>query len=236
MSVSQVIKWRRDRSSGAARAGSASAGFTIIEILVVLLIMAILMGIAIPTFLGTRTSTQDEATQADLNGASHAARYLFTGYQNYFAIPLRRLYEFSPQEPWACGGPCSTATVGPDQGQASQNEVAFLTPCSSNQGALTAQNCGLSTSDTSVGFAETSASGTCWLVILHSMGPTIYAKDPGVGCGGSTTLGIPALHACWPVLPPSNPSGWASTGSGTCGMLAQMFSNPSNYSFTGWPQ
>src|SRR5665213_970411 len=47
--------------------GSADAGFTLIELMVVLLILAILLAIAIPTFLGVTGSANDRAAQSNLN-------------------------------------------------------------------------------------------------------------------------------------------------------------------------
>lgn len=49
------------------------AGFTLIELMVVLLIMAILLAIAIPTFLGVKGGAQDRAAQSNLtNGLTNA--------------------------------------------------------------------------------------------------------------------------------------------------------------------
>ena len=48
---------------------AADAGFTLIELMVVLLILAILLAIAIPTFLGVTKSANDRAAQSNLNTA-----------------------------------------------------------------------------------------------------------------------------------------------------------------------
>ncbi len=49
-------------------------GFTLIELMVVVMIIAVLLAIAIPSFLGFRKSAQDRAAQATLIAAEKTAR------------------------------------------------------------------------------------------------------------------------------------------------------------------
>ena len=49
-------------------------GFTLIELMVVVLIIAILIAIAIPTFLGARKRAQDRAAQSNLRNALTAEK------------------------------------------------------------------------------------------------------------------------------------------------------------------
>ncbi len=58
-------------------------GFTLIELMVVVLIIAILIAIAVPTFLGARERAQDKAAQSDLRNALTAAKVLYTDNQSY---------------------------------------------------------------------------------------------------------------------------------------------------------
>jgi len=53
-------------------------GFTLIELMVVVLIIAILIAIAIPTFLGAQNRARDRAAQSDLRNALTAARTIST--------------------------------------------------------------------------------------------------------------------------------------------------------------
>ena len=52
-------------------------GFTLVELMVVVLIIAILIAIAIPTFLGARTRAQDRAAQSDLRNGLTAAKVYY---------------------------------------------------------------------------------------------------------------------------------------------------------------
>jgi type IV pilus assembly protein PilA len=63
--------------------GEREGGFTLIELMVVVLIIAILIAIAIPTFLGARTRAQDRAAQTSLRNALVAAKSIYTDKQDY---------------------------------------------------------------------------------------------------------------------------------------------------------
>jgi type IV pilus assembly protein PilA len=58
-------------------------GFTLIELMVVVLIIAILIAIAIPTFLGARQRAQDRAAQSDLRNGLTAEKTFYTDAQSY---------------------------------------------------------------------------------------------------------------------------------------------------------
>jgi type IV pilus assembly protein PilA len=58
-------------------------GFTLIELMVVVLIIAILIAIAIPSFLGFRKNAQDRSAQSDLRNALLAEQGHYTENEVY---------------------------------------------------------------------------------------------------------------------------------------------------------
>ncbi len=61
------------------------AGFTLIELMVVVLIIAILLAIAIPTFLGARNTANARSTQSNLRNSLTAEQAVYTNTQSFTA-------------------------------------------------------------------------------------------------------------------------------------------------------
>jgi type IV pilus assembly protein PilA len=61
-------------------------GFTLIELMVVVLIIAILLAIAVPTFLGARSRAQHRAAEAALRNTLLAEKTYYADKQAYSAV------------------------------------------------------------------------------------------------------------------------------------------------------
>ena len=111
------------------------AGFTLIELMVVVLIIAILVAIAIPTFLGARERAQNRAAQSSARNALTAAKSLFTDTGNY----------------GAANTPANMTAVEPS--------LTYVTTASTNETTVSVSGAGAT-----FGGAVMSDTGTCFLI------------------------------------------------------------------------
>jgi type IV pilus assembly protein PilA len=84
-------------------------GFTLIELMVVVLIIAILIAIAIPTFLGLRRRAQDRAAQSNLRNALTAGKAFYTDDETYAGFDAAAGELIEPSLTWDDDG--TTAAV-----------------------------------------------------------------------------------------------------------------------------
>jgi type IV pilus assembly protein PilA len=75
-------------------------GFTLIELMVVVLIIAILIAIAIPTFLGLRRRAQDRAAQSDLRNGLTAAKAFYTDDETFSGFDVAQGELIEPSLNW----------------------------------------------------------------------------------------------------------------------------------------
>ena len=117
----------------ATRRGDDEQGFTLIELMVVVLIIAILIAIAIPTFLGARQRAQDRAAQSDLRNGLTAEKTYYTDSQTYATAAQMITANIETSLNWAPGVATrpvlhvtvSTDTLGVCLDQASKSGTVF---------------------------------------------------------------------------------------------------------------
>ena len=145
-------------------------GFTLIELMVVVLIIAILIAIAIPTFLGARTRAQDRQAQSNLRNAFAAEKVVFTDNQAYTT---------------------NTATLSGIEPSLNYSAVAAVS------GATDAKEIHVAVDATTgaVTLGAKSKSGECFYMQDAANAPTQFAKDKN--CGALPEATPPAAEGGW---------------------------------------
>ncbi len=115
--LSSLVERLNDRRRADEEVGE-DAGFTLIELMVVLLIMAILLAIAIPTFLGVTGSANDRAAQSNLNTALTSAKGVYESNQQLYPATSVLVSSIAKDEP--------SLSVIADPGSVAQNAVGAI--------------------------------------------------------------------------------------------------------------
>ena len=76
------------QAKAAKKREEGEGGFTLIELMVVVLIIAILLAIAIPTFLGAQNKAKDRAAQSNLRNTLTNAKTIYADSSGLHRRPL----------------------------------------------------------------------------------------------------------------------------------------------------
>jgi type IV pilus assembly protein PilA len=175
------MKRLNDRRNGVESAGE-DAGFTLIELMVVLLIMAILLAIAIPTFLGVSGSANDRAAQSNLNTALTNAKSYFQSNGQQFVNTTTNLTtlvaNLTSQEP----------------------SISWVTGPSTGSGTISV---GVATDGNGIVLAALSKTNTCWYLVdneaaeASTTGEAVPSTQLAAGTWyGATAIGGSSSTAC----------------------------------------
>jgi type IV pilus assembly protein PilA len=139
------------------RLRNAEDGFTLIELMVVVMIIAILIAIAVPTFLGARRKSQDRAAQSNARQALSTAKTHYTDGETFVGFTAAAAGALEPSLTWADVAAATAPAVG---------------------------SVGIETAQTAAGALELvvqSASGKFFCLTESTTGTTKYGQGAAIG-------------------------------------------------------
>jgi type IV pilus assembly protein PilA len=204
MLQAQLRRLREARAAEVEGEGIAEGGFTLIELMVVLLIIAILLAIAIPTFLGVTNTAGDRAAQSNLTNALTEAKALYQVNQSYStngaAYTPGQFTSQAPEFTWQNSTACASSSTN-----CISYDVVNVATANDGQGlVLAAYSAKTSTCWYALDLESTPASATGLIVSgtpnknAMTTAGVFYGKSAtGTTTCNATTGAAPAGSAAW---------------------------------------
>lgn len=183
--------------------GGGEGGFTLVELMVVLLISAILLGVGIPTYLAESGRSEVAAAQAALDTALTEVQAYYDDHESYAGLSSSQMASADPNTDYV-------TSSGPHSGTGKPSVAVTAGPG-------TDEVTGGITGPQSVSLASWAANGSCWYVIDVEAVGSAWLTDstpgmtgPGVYYGANPDS---AGSACAPLVPSNGvASGWQPQG------------------------
>jgi type IV pilus assembly protein PilA len=161
-----------------AKTGERDQGFTLIELMVVVMIIAVLLAIAIPTFLGSKNKAEDRSAQSSLRNTVTAARTIYTDGSDYSKATDAALKAAEPSLAFVAAGTASadpkTVSVNGATSTGSTPATVFYAAAKSKGGS-----CYYIRDDVNAGttYYKVGATGTCTGTAAAAVTATDYKAD-----------------------------------------------------------
>lgn len=139
-------------------------GFTLIEVMVVVLVIGILLAVGIPTYLGARERAQDQSARSTLRSAQTTAAVVYVDNGTYSDASLANMRAAEPGFTWR----------GSNSASRDNDEISIA---ASRDGS-------------EWGAATLSDSGECFFIRLREDGSTLYGNSSRRACTGSSALSV----------------------------------------------
>ena len=134
-------------------------GFTLIEVMLVVIIIGVLIATSLPSFVTARQTAQDRGAQADLRHALEAANTAYIDQQDFGSFTSATLSAVESGLRFNDLTSGSRGTVGVTTGS-----------CDSPEGPLPC-----------LALVESASDGNCWYVVQSNDAAPLYGKGPSVG-------------------------------------------------------